>query len=49
MYRNRAGDRPTELYFNYRTKQNLVWDNAELQEDWNYQVNYPPMGSLVDL
>jgi hypothetical protein len=47
--RNRECAEPTELYFNYRTEQNEVWDDDELKEEWNYRTHYPPAGCLVDL
>lgn len=50
VHRNRERAEPTELYFNYHTNQNRVWDNDELKDDWNYQTHYPTIaGSFVDL
>ncbi|MEO6394102.1 MAG: hypothetical protein ABIP75_19765 [Pyrinomonadaceae bacterium] len=49
LNRNHQENDPTELYFNYRTDQNSVWDDAELQEDWNYLPFYPPDGALLEL
>jgi hypothetical protein len=49
VYRNHENSEPTELYFNYRTEQNSVWDDEELKEDWNYRTHYPPEGTLIKL
>ena len=49
VYRNQENSEPTELYFNYRTDQNSVWDDDELKEDWNYRTHYPPKGTLINL
>lgn len=40
------------LFFNYRTEENEVWDDADLMERWRYRVVYPdpvPAGLRVDL
>jgi beta-lactamase superfamily II metal-dependent hydrolase len=49
VYRNHQVSEPTELYFNYRTEQNAVWDDEELKEEWNYRTHYPPEGNLIKL
>jgi hypothetical protein len=49
VYRNHQNTEPTELYFNYRTTRNSVWDDDDLRYEWNYQVHYPPQGCLLDL
>lgn len=49
VYRDHASVVPTELYFNYRTKQNQVWDDDSLKDDWNFITYYPPQGSLASL
>jgi glyoxylase-like metal-dependent hydrolase (beta-lactamase superfamily II) len=49
LYRNYENSEPTELYFNYQTPQNSVWDDDDLRQEWNYQTHYPPAGSLLNL
>lgn len=49
VHRNRFAARPTELYFNYRSEENEIWDDVDLQIDWNYEAIYPPAGRLVVL
>lgn len=49
LYRNHENSEPTQLYFNYQTKQNSVWDDDDLRDEWNYQTHYPPAGRLLDL
>lgn len=34
-----------ELYFNYRSESNGVWDDDELKERWNYSTHYPKEGT----
>jgi beta-lactamase superfamily II metal-dependent hydrolase len=46
---NRGNPEPTELYFNFRTKQNGGWDDPALKEEWNYQTHYPPAGCRLRL
>jgi beta-lactamase superfamily II metal-dependent hydrolase len=31
----------TQLWFNYRSVENEVWDAATLKKKWSYQTNYP--------
>lgn len=38
------GGRQSELYFNYRSPENEVWDNTDLCEEWSYQARYPKLG-----
>ena len=38
-----GGSKPT-LWFNYRSEQNKVWDDAGLRARFNYQTMYPPTG-----
>jgi beta-lactamase superfamily II metal-dependent hydrolase len=40
---------PTELYFNYRSDENEVWDDDDLRTEWNYRTLYPPAGQTLDL
>jgi hypothetical protein len=49
LYRNYTEPEPTELYFNYRSKYNEVWDDDQLREDWNYLTFYPPAGCQIKL
>ena len=42
----------TELYFNYRSQYNEIWDADGLQRDWHYRAAYPKSeqgGIVVDL
>jgi hypothetical protein len=39
----KGGSSPT-LLFNYRSKQNLVWDDADLKTQYGYETIYPPKG-----
>ncbi len=36
-----GNDEPVDLYFNYRSKSNGVWDDADLKKQWNYRTHYP--------
>jgi len=36
-----ANSEPVDLYFNYRSDANLVWDDPELRQRWNYRTHYP--------
>jgi beta-lactamase superfamily II metal-dependent hydrolase len=47
--RNHESTEPTELYFNFRSAFNSVWDDEELKDDWNYRTHYPSDGSLIEL
>lgn len=38
------GGSPPTLYFNYRSKQNQVWDDDGLRARFNYQTIYPDSG-----
>ena len=38
----RATSERLNLIFNYRTKQNEIWDAVKQQDDWNYRAFYPP-------
>jgi hypothetical protein len=35
-----------ELWFNYRTEENEMWDDPVLQERWRYRAVYPSPGTL---
>ena len=40
------------FHFNYRSDENEVWDDSDLQSEWNYQTKYPEDGQsgiVVDL
>lgn len=39
-----AADEPVDLYFNYRSTSNQVWDDADLAARWNYRTHYPSDG-----
>jgi beta-lactamase superfamily II metal-dependent hydrolase len=41
---SRAGNEPT-LYFNYRSADNAVWDDAGLQRRYHYSATYPDPGA----
>lgn len=43
----RHGGRSPELYFNYRTTHNEVWDRADLERAYRYQTHYPDGEGLV--
>jgi hypothetical protein len=49
LHRYYQNSEPTELYFNYSTKQNSVWDDDDLRQEWNYLTHYPPQGRQLDL
>jgi len=49
VHRNHAEAEPTELYFNYRSDWNAVWDDDGLKSDWNYKTFYPPNGQVLTL
>jgi hypothetical protein len=49
LHRNLESSEPTELYFNYKSSYNSVWNDADLKDDWNYRTHYPPDGSLIEL
>jgi len=49
LERNYQNSEPTQLYFNYQTNQNSVWDDEDLRREWNYQTHYPPEGRLLTL
>lgn len=36
--------RDVHLCFNYRSDQNAVWDDADLQDEWRYKTHYPRAG-----
>lgn len=36
--------RDVHLCFNYRSDENEVWDDRDLQDDWRYEVHYPGAG-----
>ncbi len=42
---NQDGD-GRELFFNYRTEENEMWDDPMLQERWGYRATYPASGAL---
>ena len=37
--------RDARLHFNYRSDENEVWDDSDLQRDFDYEVHYPNPGS----
>jgi beta-lactamase superfamily II metal-dependent hydrolase len=42
----------TDLYFNYRSEYNGIWDSDRLRRDWNYRATYPKSekgGIVVEL
>ena len=39
-----GGDQPVDVLFNYRTKVNQKWDDAQLRQTWNYVPIYPEEG-----
>lgn len=39
-----AGDEARTFFFNYRSEENEVWDDAGMQDDWNYATVYPEDG-----
>jgi len=49
LNRNHTASEPTELYFNFQSKYNSVWDDEDLKEDWNYRTHYEAEGSLIEL
>lgn len=49
VHRYHTEPEPTELYFNYRTPHNEMWDDDDLRDDWNYRTHYPPAGCRVEL
>jgi Metallo-beta-lactamase superfamily len=49
LNRNLAASQPTELYFNFRSDYNKVWDDEDLKADWNYRTFYEKDGSLIEL
>jgi hypothetical protein len=49
VHRNHLEDEPTELFFNFRSEENEVWDDRDLKDDWNYLTFYPPAGRVVEL
>ncbi|MFW9917247.1 MAG: ComEC/Rec2 family competence protein [Candidatus Thorarchaeota archaeon] len=38
-----------ELIFNYRSIVNLIWEQPQLIEKYNYSVSYPKAGQTIDL
>ena len=40
---SRKGD-DTDLYFNYRSEYNDIWDGQGLQREWHYNASYPASG-----
>ncbi|HEX5717112.1 MAG TPA: hypothetical protein VF179_13190 [Thermoanaerobaculia bacterium] len=34
--------RDVRLHFNYRSDENEVWDDSDLQDDWRYEAHYYP-------
>lgn len=49
VHRYHQNNEPTELYFNYASKYNQVWDDDDLRDEWNYRTHYPPQGTRIDL
>lgn len=49
VHRYHENNEPTELYFNYSSKFNEVWNDDDLRLEWNYRTHYPPQGTQVDL
>lgn len=49
VHRYHENNEPTELYFNYRSRYNQVWDDDDLRQEWNYRTHYPPTGTRLDL
>jgi beta-lactamase superfamily II metal-dependent hydrolase len=41
-----ASDAPVDVMFNYRTRFNQGWDNAQLRNAWNYEPTYPKGGNV---
>jgi hypothetical protein len=37
--------RDVRLHFNYRSDENEVWDDRDLQDDWRYEAHYPNEGT----
>jgi len=37
--------RDVRLHFNYRSDENEVWDDRDLQDDWRYEAQYPGAGA----
>lgn len=37
--------RDVRLCFNYRSDENEVWDDGDLQDDWRYEAHYPRAGA----
>lgn len=37
--------REVHLHFNYRSDENKVWDDRDLQDDWSYEAHYPRAGA----
>jgi beta-lactamase superfamily II metal-dependent hydrolase len=37
--------RDVQLHFNYRSDENEVWDDRDLQDDWRYEARYPARGA----
>lgn len=37
--------RDVRLHFNYRSDENEVWDDRDLQDDWRYEALYPREGT----
>ena len=37
--------RHVRLHFNYRTEENEVWDDRDLQDEWRYEALYPRAGA----
>jgi hypothetical protein len=37
--------RDIRLFFNYRSNENEVWDDSDLQSDWRYEAHYPGAGA----
>jgi beta-lactamase superfamily II metal-dependent hydrolase len=47
-----GADQTIDLYFNYRSKFNSVWDDPGLQQRWNYRTHFPADGAeglVVDI
>jgi hypothetical protein len=49
VHRNHQNSDPTELYFNYESPFNRVWDDDDLKEEWNYKTYYPPHTNPIQL
>ena len=40
-----ASQSDLRLHFNYRSEENEVWDDPDLQNGWRYEARYPRAGT----